>query len=107
MTAANVRQLRPRRVNVRAPSPEQAPLFPRAAAVVLQPIPWGKRDAELARGICHHIVHATPPTVIPFDPGTDRALRSALQSRGISTDKGRPSPRKPDARRPKTTVHAI
>lgn len=104
---ASVSQLRPvRGTKVRALSPDQALLFPRGAAVVLRPIAWGTRDKSLAEGICRHILQATPPTVIPFDPGTDRALRSALQSRGISTEKGRPMPRKPDTRRLKTTVTA-
>lgn len=55
----------------------------RAHPVRLSPIAWGTPDRDLARGICRHIVEATPPTVIAFNPRTDARMRRDLRSHGI------------------------
>lgn len=49
----------------------------------LTPIPWGKRDRELAKGICRHIVEATPPTTVPFLLGLAPKLRHFLSHYGV------------------------
>lgn len=52
----------------------------------LSPIQWGKRDPALACGVCHHILEATPPRVIAFNPLTDASVRRELRMLGAASD---------------------
>lgn len=61
------------------PKVERIPRTP----VQLSPIPWGKRDPMLARGVCRHIADAMPKTTVPFVRGLDRKLRAFLSHYGI------------------------
>ena len=56
----------------------------RRQPVQLAPIPWGKRDRTLAKGICGHIEDATPSIVLRFNPFNHKRVRSFLQSHGIT-----------------------
>ena len=47
--------------------------------VQLQPIPWGEPDEHLGRILLRHIVEATPPTIVPFNPRIEHRLRSDLR----------------------------
>jgi hypothetical protein len=50
----------------------------------LEPIPWGKPDPALARGVCRHIRDAMPETVIAWNPITHRKLRTYLREHGFT-----------------------
>lgn len=52
--------------------------------VVLQPIPWGKRDRNLAEAVCVHLAEATPPIVIPANPLKHARIRRCLHHLGVS-----------------------
>lgn len=52
-------------------------------AVRLAPIPWGKRDPELAKGVMHSIADMTPQPRIPFNPVNNRRLRAILIREGL------------------------
>ncbi|ALN84924.1 hypothetical protein LC55x_1634 [Lysobacter capsici] len=52
----------------------------------LSPIQWGKRDPALGRGVCHHILEATPPRVIAFNPLNDASVRRELRMLGAASD---------------------
>lgn len=80
MATSNVRRLNSHTPPFRNPAaPESVP----AKRVQLSPIPWGKRDPELGRALCRHIVDATPPIVIPVNFLTDFRVRSWLRTHGI------------------------
>lgn len=64
------------------PRSEAQPL-PAADPVVLAPVPWGTRDPALARMVCEHIVEATPPIVIPFNPRSHARVRGWLVTHRI------------------------
>jgi hypothetical protein len=66
------------------PQPVQPRLFPKGTPVQLSPIAWGTRDPVLARGICRHVLEATPPREIAFDPSKEAHLRRTLRSYGMS-----------------------
>lgn len=51
---------------------------PKTSGVQLRPIPWGKRDPDLGRLVCRHMVDANPPIVIPYDPFESPRLRRRL-----------------------------
>lgn len=53
-------------------------------AVRLLPIPWGKRDPELARGVMQSVADMTPRPVIPFNPVNNRRLRAILIREGLA-----------------------
>lgn len=55
----------------------------RAHPIELAPIAWGQPDRALAKGVCRHVLDATPATVIPFHPASDARLRRALRSHHI------------------------
>ena len=74
----NVLRMKPPHRN---PVPE-IELIPRTP-VVLTPIAWGKRDPNLGRAICQHVVEATPPISVPFVLGLSRRLRHFLAHYGI------------------------
>ncbi len=52
----------------------------RSKPLQLTPIPWGKPDPLLGRGLCRHIVDVTPPVLIPFNPRTHAGLHRVLRS---------------------------
>ena len=52
--------------------------------VRLTPIPWGRPDRALARGVCEHMRRATPPLELPFNPRTDRKVRETLRRMGVA-----------------------
>jgi hypothetical protein len=63
---------------VRVPSERVAP-----QRLVLAPIAWGTRDRKLAKVVCAHVIDATPPMVVPFQPLTHRRTRAFLRSHGV------------------------
>ena len=58
----------------------------RRVPVQLTPIPWGKPDPVLARGVCQHIADFTPPIVIPYNPLSEQRVRRVLRSMHIVHD---------------------
>lgn len=55
----------------------------KARGVQLKPIPWGKRDPDLARVVLRHMTEANPPIVISWNPVTHPRLIAWLRSSGI------------------------
>lgn len=53
-------------------------------AVRLVPIPWGKRDPELAKGVMQSVADMTPQPRIPFNPVNNRRLRAILIREGLA-----------------------
>lgn len=53
-------------------------------AVQLAPIPWGKRDPELAKGVMQSMAATTPQPRIPFNPVNNRRLRAILIREGLA-----------------------
>jgi hypothetical protein len=51
--------------------------------LTLRPIQWGTPDAALARGVCRHLIEATPALVIPANPLSHARLRAWLRSNHI------------------------
>lgn len=71
-----------------ATMPAPRPPHPRNPALVLMaspPIPWGKPDAELAKGVRASMDKANPATVIPWAPGQGR-LHARLRTMKLHPD---------------------
>lgn len=65
-------------------SPAKLPEKIVGTPIELKPIPWGKPDPELGRGVCRHLAEVNAPTLIPFNPLTESKLHSLLRSLRIA-----------------------
>lgn len=54
------------------------------SAVRLLPIPWGKRDPELAKGVMYSLANTTPQHTVPFSIVNNRRLRAILIREGLA-----------------------
>lgn len=70
--------------------PAYKPTFPAVSTtpMKLAPIAWGKRDPELAGGVCRSILKTMPTLQIPYCPQTHTRLLAFLRDAGIATERG-------------------